>query len=62
VVQSSVLEEGLQWDASTDTIEHLNKMLWALEALRIFRDRLTESLNKISQARQLVEYNVLRVS
>ncbi|PVH73830.1 hypothetical protein DL98DRAFT_430572, partial [Cadophora sp. DSE1049] len=46
-----VLKKGLDWTHAEDAIQRLKSMLWALEALRIFDDRLGESLDMVREAR-----------
>jgi hypothetical protein len=49
------LKQGLDWAHAEDAIQRLKSMLWALEALRIFDDRLAESLEKIREAREKMQ-------
>ncbi|PBP23734.1 hypothetical protein BUE80_DR005413 [Diplocarpon rosae] len=49
-----VLLEGLEWGAS-EAVDKLKKMLWGLEALRVFDDRLSASLSQIETAREAME-------
>ncbi|KAH8205701.1 hypothetical protein TruAng_000195 [Truncatella angustata] len=44
-----VLLRGIDW-ASTQTLERLKKMLWGLEALRAFDERLSASIHQIERA------------
>lgn len=46
-----MLQEGLNWEHEEDAIQRLKSMLWALEALRIFDDRLSESLESVKEAK-----------
>nr|KAH7348938.1 hypothetical protein BKA65DRAFT_501750 [Rhexocercosporidium sp. MPI-PUGE-AT-0058] len=54
-----VLKKGLDWSHAEDAIQRLKSMLWALEALRIFDDRLGESLDVIKEAKDKMR-NYLR--
>ncbi|KAL2064541.1 hypothetical protein VTL71DRAFT_3678 [Oculimacula yallundae] len=45
-----VLKNGLDWTHAEDAIQRLKSMLWALEALRIFDDRLGDSLEVVKNA------------
>ena len=51
VRQREVLKRGLDWEHEEDAIQRLKSMLWALEALRILDDRLSDSLNEVSEAK-----------
>jgi hypothetical protein len=57
-----VLKQGLDWAHADDAIQRLKSMLWALEALRIFDDRLGESLEKIKEAREKMDRYLCQVS
>ena len=64
VNQTSVLEDEFTWTKSEGVITRLKRILWALEALRIFRDTLTGCLEKIQEARSemLAQIHQVRVS
>jgi hypothetical protein len=49
--QTRVLEDTLRWTDSEKVVIYLKQSLWALKALQFFHDTLTDSLNKISEAR-----------
>ncbi|KAM0809294.1 hypothetical protein AB5N19_09637 [Seiridium cardinale] len=49
-----VLLQGIDW-ASNEAIEKLKKMLWGLEALRAFDERLSASIHQIQRAREVLE-------
>lgn len=50
--QREVLKRGLDWEHEEDAIQRLKSMLWALEALRVLDDRLADSLNEVSEAKE----------
>ncbi|PVH79529.1 hypothetical protein DL98DRAFT_655454 [Cadophora sp. DSE1049] len=52
-----VLLEGLEWGTS-EAVSRLKKMLWGLEALRVFNDRLSASLSQIQKAQEAMERTV----
>lgn len=52
-----VLLEGLEW-GTTEAVDKLKKMLWGLEALRVFDDRLSASLAQIQKAREAMERTI----
>ncbi|CZT10086.1 uncharacterized protein RCO7_03218 [Rhynchosporium graminicola] len=52
-----VLLEGLEWGTS-EAVNRLKKMLWGLEALRVFNDRLSASLSQIQKAQEAMERTV----
>jgi hypothetical protein len=60
LVQEKILLEGIELDAS-DAVERLERMLWGLEALRVFDDRLSTSLSQIRKARETLEHTVDQV-
>jgi hypothetical protein len=60
--QRQVLKQGLDWTHGDEAIQKLKAMLWALEALRIFDDRLSESLDKIREAKAKMQKYLSRVS
>jgi hypothetical protein len=55
-----VLLEGLEWGTS-EAVDKLKKMLWGLEALRVFDDRLSGSLAQIQKAQDAMERTVKQV-
>jgi hypothetical protein len=55
-----VLLEGLEWGTS-EAVDKLKKMLWGLEALRVFDDRLSASLAQIQKAQDAMERTVKQV-
>ena len=58
--QEKVLLEGLEWGTS-EAVDKLKKMLWGLEALRVFDDRLSGSLSQIQKAQEAMERAVKQV-
>ena len=52
--------EGLEWGTS-EAVDKLKKMLWGLEALRVFDDRLSGSLSQIQKAQEAMERTVKQV-
>lgn len=52
-----VLLQGLDW-RSSKAVDKLKKMLWGLEALRVFDDRLSASLSQIQKAREAMERTI----
>ncbi len=53
--------EGLEW-GTTEAVDKLKKMLWGLEALRVFDDRLSASLAQIQKAREAMERTIKQVN
>ena len=43
-------------------MDKLKKMLWGLEALRVFDDRLSASLSQIQKAREAMERTIKQAS
>lgn len=60
-MQDRVLLQGLEW-GSSKAVDKLKKMLWGLEALRVFDDRLSASLSQIQKAREAMERTIKQVS
>lgn len=52
-----MLLEGLEWGTS-EAVDKLKKMLWGLEALRVFDDRLSASLSQIQKAQEAMERTI----
>ncbi|KAK0100648.1 hypothetical protein ONS95_007101 [Cadophora gregata] len=52
-----VLLEGLVW-GTNEAVDRLKKMLWGLEALRVFNDRLSASLSQIKKAQEAMARTV----
>lgn len=52
-----VLLEGLEWGTS-EAVTKLKKMLWGLEALRVFDDRLSASISQIQKAQEAMERTI----
>lgn len=53
--------EGYDWEAD-DAVDKLRTMLWGLEALKMFDDRLSSSLSSIEKARKDLEDTINSVS
>jgi hypothetical protein len=50
-VQQKALLKGMEWQKSQLALRRLKTMLWAMEALRIFDDKLLSALTEINEAR-----------
>jgi hypothetical protein len=59
-----VLLRGLKWHKPEVALKGLKDMLWGLEALRIFDDKLRNALDRIGEAKKRMESrcNWVRVS
>jgi len=51
---------GLEW-GTRGAVDKLKKMLWGLEALRVFNDRLSSSLSQIQKAQEAMERTIKEV-
>lgn len=60
-IQETILLEGIDLEA-TDAVDKLEKMLWGLETLRVFGDRLSGSMSQIRKAREKLEQTIERVN
>jgi hypothetical protein len=52
--QPMVLLKGLEWHKSDVALKKLKEMLWGLEALRVFDDKLGKALQKIDEAKEVM--------
>jgi len=50
-IQQKALLKGMEWQKSQLALRRLKTMLWAMEALRIFGDKLLSALAEIREAR-----------
>ena len=57
-----LLVKGLEWRRSNLAVEHLKEMLWGFEALSVFDDKLTKSIQEIDRAIKTMEEFGKRVS
>lgn len=59
-----ILLRGMAWSKSDVALKKLKRMLWGLEALRIFSDKLARAINEVTRARDkmatwlMVGYNL----
>jgi hypothetical protein len=50
----------MDWGAN-DAPDKLKKMLWGLEALRVFDDKLSSSLSQIQKAKETMDHTIQQV-
>jgi hypothetical protein len=50
-----VLLNGLKWHKPEVALKGLKDMLWGLEALRIFNDKLGKAIERIKEAKEKME-------
>lgn len=62
MVQLSVLKDGLVLQQGDDAVKRLEALMWALEALRVFDDRLRDSIDKINEAKERMQRYINAVS
>jgi hypothetical protein len=55
------LRNGLDIQHAEDAIQRLEAIMWALEALRVFDDRLRESLGNIKEAKDSMQIYINQV-
>jgi len=60
-LQPMVLLRGLKWHKSDVALKKLKEMLWGLEALRVFDDKLRKALEKIQEADEKMREKIKRV-
>ena len=57
-----VLLKGMEWHKSDDAVKKLKQMLWGLEALRVFDDKLTRALQEIKEGKEKMKGALAKVS
>jgi hypothetical protein len=57
-----VLLKGMEWQKSDVALKKLKEMLWGLEALRVFDDKLTRALQEIKYGKEKTKAELARVS
>lgn len=55
-----MLTDGLDWETAI-TVAKLKKMVWGLETLQLFDERLSSSLSQIRSARESLEHTMEQV-
>jgi len=53
---------GMEWHQSEAAIRKLKQMLWGLEALRVFRDKLQKALEELKLAQEKMQKELETVS
>lgn len=62
-MQDEILFLDIDWSKNTSqALDMLKKMLWGLEALRAFDERLSASIHQIQRAREAMERTAYKVS
>jgi len=61
IFQAMVLLKGLEWHKSDIALRKLKKMLWGLEALRVFDDKLKMALARIKDSKEATKKDLERV-
>jgi hypothetical protein len=56
-----VLLKGMEWHKSDAALKKLKQMLWGLEALRVFDDKLVRALQEIKEGRETIKRECIRV-
>lgn len=54
------MTDGLDWETAI-TVAKLKKMVWGLETLQLFDERLSSSLSQIRSARESLEHTMEQV-
>jgi hypothetical protein len=57
-----VLLKGIEWHKSDVALKKLKKMLWGLEALRVFDDKLKRGIQEIKACKNTMDKELNRVS
>jgi hypothetical protein len=60
-LQPMVLLKGMEWHKSDAALKKLKQMLWGLEALRVFDDKLVRALQEIKEGKETIKGECLRV-
>ena len=56
-----VLLKGLEWHKSDIALRKLKQIVWGLEALRVFDDKLKMALAKIKESEEAMKKDLERV-
>ena len=56
-----VLLKGIEWHKSDVALKKLKEMLWGLEALRVFDDKLKRALQCVKEGREEMYKELKRV-
>lgn len=59
--QQKALLKGIEWQKSQLALRRLKTMLWSMEALRIFDDKLSSALTEINGARSNLKHELDKV-
>ncbi|KAH8748551.1 hypothetical protein F5882DRAFT_311324, partial [Hyaloscypha sp. PMI_1271] len=59
-IDPMVLLRGIEWHKSDVALKKLKEMLWGLEALRVFDDKLGRALQEISQGEEQTKKELIR--
>jgi hypothetical protein len=62
LLQPMVLLKGIKWHKSDVALKKLKKMLWGLEALRVFDDKLNRGIHAIKEFKKSMDTELYRVS
>jgi hypothetical protein len=57
-----VLLKGMEWHKSDAALKKLKQMLWGLEALRVFDDKLVRALQEIKEGKENIKGALARAS
>jgi hypothetical protein len=55
-----VLLRGMEWHKSDAALKKLKQMLWGLEALRVFDDKLVRALREIKEGKETIKGELTR--
>jgi len=61
LTQQRTMLKGIEWHKSQLALRRLKTMLWAMEALRIFGDKLNLALTEIEEARSKLKHELDKV-
>jgi hypothetical protein len=61
ILQAMVLLKGMEWHKSDAALKKLKQMLWGLEALRVFDDKLVRALREIDEGKETMKGELTRV-
>ncbi len=60
-LKAMVLLKGLEWHKSDIALRKLKQIVWGLEALRVFDDKLKMALAKIKESEEAMKKDLERV-
>jgi hypothetical protein len=61
LLQPIVLLKGIEWHKSDVALKKLKNMLWGLEALQVFDEKLKRGIQEIKDCKKKIDFGLKRV-